>query len=99
LSREVGERTGNLQWYDISERVERAVFERKGLYANVDFYSASVYHALGIATDQFTPLFACSRIAGWTAHVLEQYDNNRLMRPRAQYTGPAPRSYVLIEQR
>jgi citrate synthase len=99
LSREVGERTGNLQWYDISERVERAVFERKGLYANVDFYSASVYHALGIATDQFTPIFACSRIAGWTAHVLEQYDNNRLMRPRAQYTGPAPRLYVPIEQR
>jgi citrate synthase len=99
LSRELGERTGNMQWYDISVEVERLVFERKGLYPNVDFYSASVSHMLGIDTAIFTPLFACSRIAGWTAHVLEQYDNNRLMRPRAHYTGPATRSYVPIEQR
>jgi citrate synthase len=99
LSREVGERTGDTRWFEISSLVEQEVREQKGLYANVDFYSASTYHALGIATDLFTPIFAISRIAGWTAHVLEQYDNNRLMRPRAEYTGPAARPYTPIDRR
>lgn len=99
LSREIGERRGDTRWFEISQLVERAVHEQKGLYANVDFYSASAYHALGIATDLFTPIFACSRIAGWTAHVLEQYENNRLIRPRAEYTGPTHRSYVPIDRR
>lgn len=99
LARQVGERTGDLRWYEISERVEQRVRQDKGLYPNVDFYSASAYHALGIPTDLFTPVFACSRIAGWTAHVLEQYENNRLMRPRADYIGPARRSYAPIEAR
>ena len=99
LARQVGERAGDLRWYEISERVERTVHKDKGLYPNVDFYSASAYHALGIPTDLFTPVFACSRIAGWTAHVLEQYENNRLMRPRADYVGPARRSYAAIEAR
>ena len=93
LSREIGERSGEPKWFEISQVVERVVHEQKGLFANVDFYSASAYHAMGIATDQFTPIFACSRIAGWTAHVLEQYDHNRLMRPRAEYIGPASRMY------
>lgn len=99
LSRKIGERTGDMRWYEISMGVERVVRERKGLYTNVDFFSASAYRGLGIATDLFTPIFACSRIAGWTAHVLEQYDNNRLMRPRADYTGPAERPYIPLDRR
>lgn len=71
----------------------------KGFYANVDFYSASVYYMLGIPTDLFTPIFAVSRMAGWAAHVLEQYDNNRLIRPRAEYTGPKNLRYVSIDKR
>jgi citrate synthase len=99
LSRDVGERAGDLRWFEISEHVERVVRETKHLYANVDFYSASAYKSLGIPKDQFTPIFACSRIAGWTAHVLEQYANNRLMRPRADYIGPKSRDYVPLERR
>ncbi|MDB5077244.1 MAG: citrate synthase [Chloroflexi bacterium] len=99
LSREIGQRTGDLRWFEMSQRVERVVTETKHLYANVDFYSASAYRALGIPTELFTPIFACSRIAGWSAHVLEQYDNNRLMRPRAEYIGPKSRSYTPIGQR
>jgi len=99
LSHDIGERTGNPIWYEISAKVEEIVGERKKLYANVDFYSASAYRVLGIPTDQFTPIFACSRIAGWTAHVLEQYANNRLMRPRADYIGPGPRLYFDIDLR
>jgi len=99
LAREVGERSGNPYWFQMSELVETVVHEAKHLYANVDFYSASTYRALGIHTDLFTPIFACSRIAGWTAHILEQYANNRLMRPRADYVGPQPRPYVPIGHR
>lgn len=99
LSREVGERKEDLRWFEISLQVEHLVREQKGLYANVDFFSASAYRVLGIPTDLFTPIFACSRIAGWTAHVLEQYANNRLMRPRADYTGPANRTFVPMERR
>jgi citrate synthase len=99
LSQELGERKGDLRWYEISAHIERLVREQKGLYANVDFYSASAYRVLGIPIDLFTPIFACSRIAGWTAHVLEQYANNRLMRPRAEYTGPDSRAYIPIDRR
>ena len=73
----------------MSQRIEQVVKAEKKLNANVDFYSASTYYALGIPVDLFTPVFAVSRISGWTAHVLEQYANNRLIRPRAEYIGPA----------
>ena len=73
----------------MSRVIEQVVQREKKLNANVDFYSATTYYALGIPVDVFTPVFAVSRISGWTAHVLEQYSNNRLIRPRAEYTGPA----------
>jgi 2-methylcitrate synthase len=99
MSRQLGERTGEKKWYEMSRRMEEVMMEEKGLNPNVDFYSASTYYALGIPTDLFTPIFACSRIAGWTAHILEQYENNRLIRPRAEYVGPRGLKYVPIEER
>jgi citrate synthase len=100
MSRDLGKRTGQPIWYDMSERIEAFVKGEKKLNANVDFYSASTYHSLGIDIDLFTPIFAVSRIAGWTAHVLEQYANNRLIRPRADYIGPEyPQRYVPVESR
>jgi citrate synthase len=100
MSKEVAESSGETRWYDMSRRIEKILKEEKGLNANVDFYSASLYHALGLPSDLFTPIFAVSRISGWTAHVLEQYANNRLIRPRAEYTGPPhPQSYVPLEKR
>jgi len=99
LSRELGERTGNMKWFNISQAVEKYMNEERHINANVDFYSASVYYYLGWPIDLFTPIFACSRIAGWTAHVLEQYEHNRLIRPRAEYTGPRDVHYVPIDQR
>ncbi len=100
MSRRIGESLGDTLWYDLSRRIELALKEAKGLNCNVDFYSASVYQMLGIPADLFTPIFAVSRIAGWTAHVLEQYAHNRLIRPRAQYTGPPyPQPYVPMERR
>jgi citrate synthase len=100
MSKELGERGGNTKWFDMSERIEAMVRGDKKLYPNVDFYSASTYYTMGIAIDLYTPIFAVSRISGWTAHVLEQYANNRLIRPRAEYTGPPyPQSWVPLEQR
>jgi citrate synthase len=99
MSRELAEARGPRVWYDLSERLERAMRERKGLRPNVDFYSASVYHMLGIPGDLFTPIFAASRIAGWVAHCLEQYGDNRLIRPRAAYTGPTGARYAPLEER
>ena len=88
------------KWYEMSRRIELFVKEQKKLNANVDFYSASTYTTLGIDIDLFTPIFAVSRVAGWCAHVLEQHDDNRLIRPRADYTGPAyPAPYIAQEQR
>jgi citrate synthase len=87
LSEELGKRTGHSKLYEISKRIEETVREYKKLNANVDFYSASTYYSLGIPIDIFTPVFAVSRMSGWTAHVLEQYANNRLIRPRAEYKG------------
>jgi len=99
MSRQLGEARGDRRWYELSERLEALVRAQKGLNANVDFYSASVYHELGIPTDMFTPVFAVSRIAGWTAHVLEQLANNRLIRPESEYTGPRDVEYVPMDQR
>ena len=100
MSRDLGRSSGQPQWYDMSEKIESLVKAEKKLNANVDFYSASTYHTLGIDVDLFTPIFAVSRISGWTAHVIEQLDDNRLIRPRAEYIGPNyPNRYVPIEQR
>ncbi len=100
MSEELGRRTGHMELYEKSSRVERAMHELKGLNANVDFYSASTYYSLGIPVDLFTPIFAVSRMSGWTAHILEQYSNNRLIRPRAEYEGvPNGREWVPIEAR
>jgi 2-methylcitrate synthase len=100
MSKQVAESSGETKWYDMSRRIEKVVNEEKKLNSNVDFYSASLYYMLGIPPDLFTPIFAVSRISGWTAHVLEQYANNRLIRPRAEYIGPAyPQPYVPIEAR
>jgi citrate synthase len=91
--------TGNEKWYEMSRQIELFINKEKGLYANVDFYSASVYYALGIPTNFFTLLFAMSRIAGWGAHILEQYQNNRLIRPREEYVGPRNVHWVPLEKR
>jgi citrate synthase len=99
LSRQIGEEAGDRRFYDLSERVEAVVKAEKGLYSNVDFYSASLYRMLGIPTDLFTPVFAVSRIAGWTAHILEQLGNNRLIRPESEYTGPRDVPYLPFEGR
>jgi citrate synthase len=100
MSKDLCARAGMSIWYEMSQRIEALVKAEKKLNPNVDFYSASTYHALGIATDLFTPIFAVSRISGWTAHVLEQYANNRLIRPRADYIGPEyPQRYVPVESR
>lgn len=99
MSRQLTELTGQSKWYNMSVKIEDYVKEEKGLPANVDFYSASVYHSLGIDHDLFTPLFAVSRASGWLAHILEQYADNRLIRPRAEYVGPKSPEYVSIEQR
>jgi citrate synthase len=99
FSEELGREAGDLKWYDMTRAVEQYLFREKGIYANVDLYSASVYHLLGIATDLFTPVFAISRMVGWTAHILEQYRNNRLIRPRAEYIGLHNVPYVPIKER
>ena len=83
----------------VEAKIEEIVTSEKALPPNVDFYSASIYHCLGIDHDLFTPIFAVSRTSGWLAHILEQYDNNRLIRPRAEYTGPGKRAYVPIDER
>ena len=100
MSRDLGQRAGETQWFEMSQRIEALVKGEKQLNPNVDFYSASTYYALGIPIDLFTPIFAVSRISGWTAHVLEQYANNRLIRPRAEYIGPEyPQRYVPVDGR
>ena len=99
MSRDLG-RSANPKWYDMSAKIEQYIKNDKHLNANVDFYSASTYTTLGLDVDLFTPVFAVSRISGWTAHVIEQLDDNRLIRPRADYIGPEyPNKYVAMEQR
>ena len=100
MSRDLGKRAGSTAWFDMSQRIEALVKADKKLNANVDFYSASTYYTLGIPVDLYTPIFAVSRVSGWTAHVLEQYANNRLIRPRAEYIGPSyPQRFVPLDQR
>ena len=100
MSQEIGKQAGDTAWYDMSQRIEALVKSEKKLNPNVDFYSASTYYMLGIPIDLYTPIFAVSRMSGWTAHVLEQYANNRLIRPRAEYTGPEyPQRFVSLEAR
>lgn len=99
MSKELTELTNQPKWYNMSVEIEEYIKADKGLPANVDFYSASVYHSLGIDHDIFTPIFAVSRVSGWLAHMLEQYANNRLIRPRADYTGPSTQEYIALEDR
>lgn len=99
MSRQLTEETGESKWYEMSVKIEEVMKKEKDLLPNVDFYSASVYHSLGIPHDIFTPIFAVSRVSGWLAHILEQYSNNRLIRPRAEYTGPEARDYKAVEDR
>jgi citrate synthase len=100
MSRSLGNSSGQTKWFDFSHAIEEFVKADKKLNANVDFYSASTYHTLGIDVDLFTPVFAVSRVGGWTAHVIEQLDDNRLIRPRADYIGPAyPQKYIPADRR
>ena len=99
MSRRLGEQLGDTHWFEISDRIQQTVMEEKGLYPNVDFYTASVYSALAIPPDLYTTLFATARMAGWTAHIREQYADNRLIRPDSEYIGPGPRAWEPIEQR
>jgi citrate synthase len=99
LSKELGEAAGDIRWYEISERVEKITLEQKGLRPNVDFYAGSVLYYLGLPIDLFTPMFAAARAAGWTAHIREQYADNRIIRPDSEYIGPRDQTYEPIEER
>jgi citrate synthase len=100
MSEQLGNDSGNPKWYDMSRAIELYINQEKKLNANVDFYSASTYATLGIDIDLYTPIFAVSRISGWAAHVIEQLDDNRLIRPRAEYIGPPyPTHWIPVEER
>jgi citrate synthase len=99
FSKETGERGGETKWYEMSRKIEEIMMREKGMYPNVDFYSASTYYMMGIPLDLYTPIFAISRISGWTGHILEQYENNKLIRPRAEYVGPRGLKYIPLEER
>ena len=99
LARELAHRNNDTAYFDISERIEQVMMREKGLHPNLDFFSATAYHLCGIPTIMFTPLFAVSRTAGWVAHVIEQRDDNRLIRPNAEYTGPPAQTYVPLQER
>lgn len=99
FSKEMGETAGESKWYEMSRKIEEVMKREKGLYPNVDFFSASTYYMMGIPLDLYTPIFAVSRISGWTGHILEQYADNKLIRPRAEYVGPRDLPYVSIDQR
>jgi citrate synthase len=99
FSKELGEKRGETKWFEMSEKLEKLMFEKKGMYPNVDFYSASTYYMMNIPLDQYTPIFAISRISGWTGHILEQYSNNKLIRPRAEYIGARDLKYTPISAR
>ena len=99
FSKQMGEKKGNLQWFEMSEKIEKLMHEKKGMFPNVDFYSATTYYLMDIPLDQFTPIFAVSRICGWTGHILEQYSNNKLIRPRAEYIGARDLKYAAIGER
>ncbi len=99
FSKQLGEKRGEMKWFNMSQKIEKAMLEKKGMHPNVDFYSASAYYLMDIPLDQYTPIFAVSRISGWTGHILEQYGNNKLIRPRAEYIGARDLKYVPIEER
>jgi len=99
LSEELGRKAGDLKWYEMSRVIEQTMMELKGIACNVDFYSGSVYASMGIPAGLFTPVFASSRITGWTAHLLEQYADNRIIRPVGEYTGPTEARYIPMENR
>jgi citrate synthase len=99
FSKQLGEKKGNTKWFEMSEKLEKLMHEKKGMFPNVDFYSASAYYLMDIPLDQYTPIFAVSRISGWTGHILEQYGNNKLIRPRAEYIGARDLKYAPIENR
>jgi citrate synthase len=99
MSQQLSLATGNLKWYEMSRKIEEFMIKEKGINANVDFYSASVYYTLGIPTDLFTLLFAMSRMSGWGAHILEQMADNRLIRPREDYVGPRDVHWIPLEKR
>ena len=98
-SQALGEAAGDEKWFRYSETIEEFMAEEKGIAPNVDFYSASMYYQMGIPIDIYTPIFTISRVGGWIAHVLEQWEDNRLIRPRARYVGPSPREFVPAEER
>ncbi len=98
-SQKMAEKKGESKWFAMSQRIEQLMHEKKGMFPNVDFYSASTYYLMGIALDMFTPIFAVSRISGWTGHILEQYANNKLIRPRAEYIGARDLKYVPVNER
>jgi citrate synthase len=98
-ARQLGERRGDLRWHQISATLERVMAEEKGLYPNVDFPCGSTYYLLGLPVDLYTPIFVASRVTGWAAHIIEQLDNNRLIRPRSEYIGPPSRAYVPLNAR
>jgi citrate synthase len=99
LSETMCKKTNNQHWFELSKKLQDAVFREKGLHANMDFYAATLYYALGVPVDMFTTMFACSRMAGWTAQIIEQYEMNRLIRPAGQYTGALNRKYIPVEMR
>jgi citrate synthase len=99
FSKQLGEKKGEPKWYEMSEKLEKLMHEKKGMFPNVDFYSASVYYLMGIPLDLYTPIFAISRISGWTGHILEQYADNKLIRPRAEYIGERDLKYASIDER
>jgi citrate synthase len=99
FSQQMGERKGETKWFEMSQKIEKLMLEKKGMYPNVDFYSASTYYLMGIPLDLYTPIFAVSRISGWTGHILEQYGNNKLIRPRAEYIGERDLKYKSIDER
>ena len=99
FSKRMADKAGTTKWFDMSQRIEKLMLEKKGMHPNVDFYSASTYYLMGIPLDLFTPIFAVSRISGWTGHILEQYANNKLIRPRAEYIGERGLKYTPISER
>jgi citrate synthase len=99
FSEQIAKITGEPRWFQMSEKMETLMKARKGIDMNVDFYSASTYYSMGIKPDLFTTVFAISRVSGWTAHVLEQYANNRLIRPRANWIGSDAREFVAMDKR
>ena len=99
MSKASGHHADQPKWYEISRCIEDMMIREKKINANVDFYSASAYYTMGIPVEIYTPVFAVSRISGWTAHVLEQYADNKLIRPLAEYTGPASLTFIPVDQR